>query len=71
MQTTNPKATQHFDGKKKQQKKGKGDKKPTNNAGGGDTEKNKSKYPCNLCKEDHLTHQCPRLVEAHNLLAQQ
>jgi hypothetical protein len=26
---------------------------------------------CNLCKEDHPTHQFPWLAEAHNLLAQQ
>ena len=33
VQTTNPKATQQPEGKKKQCKKGKGDKKPTDNAG--------------------------------------
>jgi hypothetical protein len=71
VQSTNPKATQQPDGKKKQHKKGKGDKKPTNNAGGGNTEKRKSRYPCNLCVEDHPTHQCPWLVEAQNLLSQQ
>jgi hypothetical protein len=68
---TNPKATQQPDRKKKQRKKGKGDKTPTNNAGEGDTKKKKSKYPCNICKEDHPTHQFPRLVEAQKLLAQQ
>jgi hypothetical protein len=71
VQSTNPKATQQPDGKKKQRKKGKGDKKPTNNAGGGNTEKRKSRYPCNLCAEDHPTHQCPRLAEAQKLLSQQ
>jgi hypothetical protein len=35
MQLKNPKATQQPEGKKKQRKKGKGDKKPTNNAGRG------------------------------------
>jgi hypothetical protein len=35
IQMTNPKATQQPEGKKKQCKKGKGDKKPTNNAGEG------------------------------------
>jgi hypothetical protein len=68
---TNPKATQQPDEKKKQRKKGKGDKKPTNNAGEGHTEKKKSKYPCNICKKYHLTHQCPRLAKAQKLLAQQ
>jgi hypothetical protein len=68
---TNSKATQEPDGKKKQWKNGKRDKKPTDNAGGGDTEKKKSKYPCNLCKEYHPTHQCPQLAEAQKLFAQQ
>ena len=71
VQSTNPKATQQPEGKKKQRKKGKGDKKPIDNAGGGNTEKKKSKYLCNLCKENHSTHQCPQLVEAQKLLAQQ
>jgi hypothetical protein len=71
VQSTNPKANQQPDGKKKQRKKGKGDKKPTNNVGGGNIEKKKSKYPCNLCMEDHPTHLCPRLAEAQKLLAQQ
>jgi hypothetical protein len=39
VQSTNPKATQQPEGKKKQCKKGKGDKKPTDNAGGDTTEK--------------------------------
>jgi hypothetical protein len=37
VQSTNPKATQQLDGKKKQRKKGKGDKKPTNNSRKGNT----------------------------------
>jgi hypothetical protein len=56
VQSTNPKATQQPDGKKKQRKKGNGDTKPTNNAGGGSTEKRKSRYLCNLCAKDHPTH---------------
>jgi hypothetical protein len=59
MQMTNPKAPQQPEGKKKQRKKGKGDKKPTDNAGEGTTEKRKARYPCNLCAEDHPTHLCP------------
>jgi hypothetical protein len=49
VQSTNPKATQQPEGKKKQRKKGKGDKKPNDNAGGDNTEKRKVRYPCNLC----------------------
>jgi hypothetical protein len=45
MWITNPKATQHPEGKKKQCKKGKGVKKPTDNAGEGTTEKWKVRYP--------------------------
>jgi hypothetical protein len=71
VQTTNPKATQQPEGKKKQCKKGKGDKKPTDNAGEGTTEKRKVRYPCNLCAEDHPTHLCPRLVEARKFVTQQ
>jgi hypothetical protein len=56
VQSKNPKATQQPDRKKKQQKKGKGDKKPTYNPSRGNTKNKKSKYPCNLCKEVHLTH---------------
>jgi hypothetical protein len=39
VQLTNPKATQQPEGKKKQRKKGKGDKKPIDNAGGDNTKK--------------------------------
>ena len=39
VQTTNPKANQQPEGKKKQCKKSKGEKKPTDNAGEGATEK--------------------------------
>jgi hypothetical protein len=71
VQLTNPKATQQIYGKKKQRKKGKGDKKPTNNVGGGNNEKWKVRYPCNLCAEDHLNHQFPQLVEAQKFVTQQ
>jgi hypothetical protein len=56
VKSTNPKATEQPDGKHKQRKKRKGDRKPTNNAGEGNTEKKKSRYTYNICKEDHLTH---------------
>jgi hypothetical protein len=71
VQTTNPKANQQPEGKKKQRKKGKGEKKPTDNAGEGTTEKRKARYPCNLCAEDHPTHLCPRLAEAQKFVTQQ
>jgi hypothetical protein len=71
VQSKNPKANQQPEGKKKQQKKGKGDKKPTNNVDRGNIEKRKVRYPCNLCAEDHPTHQCPRLAEAQNFVTQQ
>jgi hypothetical protein len=71
MQSTNPKATKQPEGKKKQQKKGKGDKKPNDNVGGDNTEKQKVRYPCNLCAEDHLTHLCPRFAEDQKFVMQQ
>jgi ribosomal protein L44E len=71
VQSTNPKATQQPEGKTKQRKKGKGDKKPTDNNGGDKTKKWKVRYPCNLCVEDHLTHLCPRLAEGQNFVTQQ
>jgi hypothetical protein len=71
VQTTNPKANQQPEGKKKQCKKGKGDKKPNDNAGEGTTERKKARYPCNLCAEDHPTHLCPRLAEAQKFVTQQ
>jgi hypothetical protein len=71
VQSTNPKPPQQFEGKKKQRKKGNGDKKSNDNVGGNNTEKWKVRYPCNLCMEDHLTHLCPRLAEAQKFVTQQ
>jgi ribosomal protein L44E len=71
VQTTNPKANQQLEGKKKQHKKSKGDKKPNDKAGEGTTEKRKARYPCNICAEDHPTHLCPRLAEAQKFVMQQ
>jgi hypothetical protein len=71
VQTTNPKANQQPEGKKKQRKKSKGDKKPNDNAGEGTTERKRERYPCNLCAEDHPTHICPRLAEAQKFVTQQ
>jgi hypothetical protein len=31
----------------------------------------RSRYPCNLCMEDHPTHLCPRLAEAQKFVMQQ
>ena len=59
---TSQKGNQQPGGKKKKGKKGEGNQNkqnPTNNADGGKKEKNKVKFPCNLCHEDHLTHLCP------------
>jgi ribosomal protein L44E len=64
VKSTNPKATQQPNKKKKNQKKGKGDKKPTNNARGGNTKKNNLKYMCNLFMEDHPNNLFPHLAEA-------
>jgi hypothetical protein len=70
VQSTNPKSTQQPEGKKKQCKKGKGDKKLTDNDGGDTTEKWKERYPCNLCAEDHPNHIFPQLAEAQKLVTQ-
>jgi hypothetical protein len=40
------------------------------NVGEGKKEKRKVKFPCKLCKDDHLTHLCPKLEEASRLLSQ-
>jgi hypothetical protein len=71
VQKTNPKGNQQPEGKKKQRKKSKGDKKPNDKAGEGTTKKRKVSYPCNLCAEDHPTHLCPRLAKAQKFVMQQ
>jgi hypothetical protein len=35
-----------------------------NNVGEGMKEKQKVKFPCKLCKDDHLTHLCPKNEES-------
>jgi hypothetical protein len=45
--------------------------KSNNNVGEGKKEKRKVKFPCKLCKDDHLTHLCPKIEEASRLIAQQ
>ena len=39
------------------------------NAGGDKQSKCKVKFPCKLCKDDHLTYLCPRIDEASRFLA--
>jgi hypothetical protein len=72
VQSKNPKGNQQTDRKRKyKNKKGKGDKKAVNNVGEGKNENRKVKFPCKLCRDDHLTHQFPQLEESQTLLAQQ
>ena len=40
------------------------------NVGGDKQSKRKVKFPCKLCKEDHLTYLCPHIDEALRFLAQ-
>jgi hypothetical protein len=59
LQSKNPKGNQKTKGKRKpKNKKGKGDKKAANNVGKGKNEKRKVNFPCKLCTNYHLTHQC-------------
>ena len=39
------------------------------NVGGDKQPKRKVKFPCKLCKDDHLTHLCPRIEEASRFIA--
>ena len=38
------------------------------NAGGDKQSKRKVKFPCKFCKDDHLTHLCPRIEEASRFI---
>ena len=40
------------------------------NAGGAKQSKHKVKFPCKLCKDDHLTHFCPQIEEASRFITQ-
>jgi hypothetical protein len=73
-----PKGTQQPGGKRKgKDKKGGGNnnknvnKPKSSSGGGGGGEKRKVKFPCNICKEYHLTHEFPKMEESQRLLAQQ
>ena len=41
-----------------------------NNDGGDKQPKRKVKFPCKLCKDDHLTHLCPQMEESLKFIAQ-
>ena len=41
-----------------------------NNDGGDKQPKCKVKFPCKLCKDDHLTHLCHCMEDASNFIAQ-
>ena len=41
-----------------------------NNATGDKHPKHKVKFPCKLCKDDHLTHLCPHVEDASKFIAQ-
>ena len=43
--------------------------KNTHNARGDKQAKHKVKFPCKLCKDDHLNYLCPRIEEASSFLA--
>ena len=42
--------------------------KNSHNAGGDKYSKHKVKFPCKLCKDDQLTHLCPRIEEASRFI---
>jgi hypothetical protein len=80
--STIPNGNQQPDGNKKKGRNnnregGKNNNKPkdngnnektNNNVGEGKKERHKVKFPCKICTDDHLTHLCPKLVEAARLL---
>ena len=45
------------------------DDKNTRNVGGDKQNKHKVKFPCKLCKEDHLTHLCPHMEDTSRFIA--
>jgi hypothetical protein len=56
-------------GKNNKPKENGNNEKINNNVGEGNKERSKVKSPCNLCIDDHLSHLCPKLVEAARLLS--
>ena len=80
MQSSDPKGNQQPGWNKK---KGKNNRKGGNknenanyndknarNVGGDKQSKRKVKFPCKLCKEDHLTHLFPHMEDASRFIAQ-
>jgi hypothetical protein len=81
--STNPNGNQKLEGNKKKgrgnnHRGGKNNSKPkdngnnersNNNVGEGKKERTKVKFPYKLCTNDHLTHLCPKLVEAARILS--
>jgi hypothetical protein len=81
--STNPNGNQQLGGNNKKghgnnRKGGKNNNKPkengnneksNNNASEGKKQRRKVKFPCKLYTHDHLTHLCPKLVEAVRLLS--
>jgi hypothetical protein len=58
------------DGKNNNKPKDNGNNEKTNNNDGeGKRERCKVKFPCKLCKNDHLSHLCPKLAEDVRLLS--
>ena len=80
MQMSNPKCNQQLGRNKKKGKNnckggnknenGNNNDKNTNNVGGDKHPKRKVKFPCKLCKDDHLTHLCPHMEDASKFIAQ-
>ena len=78
MQLSDQKGNQHPGRNKKKEKNNrKGGNKNKNanyndknarNAEGDNHTKHKVKFPFNLCKEDHLTHLCPRMEDASSFI---
>jgi hypothetical protein len=61
----------HKGGKNNKAKDNNNNDKSNSNASEGKKEKRKVKFPCKLCKDDHLTHLCPKIEEFLRLIALQ
>ena len=79
LQLSNPKGNQHprINNKKgKNNRKGGNKNENANNndkntkAGEDKQSKCKVKFPCKLCKEDHLTHLCPHMEDSSRFITQ-
>lgn len=69
VQSTNPKGNQQPGGKNKKKKpnshfgQGTATMNESNVYSGGKKDKQKFQFPCNICKGDHLTHQCSKMED--------